>query len=291
MKRREFLKHSAVLSAGFVAMPQLVFGKTPGIGLQLYTLRDIISKDVPGVLSQIAKAGYGEVEMYGLAGGNTFFGKTVKEIATLLKANNLSSPSGHYMPDKFLFENGNGDDVKNLCEVANELGNRYIIIPWLSADKRKTIDQYKILAERLNKAGEICKKANLQLAYHNHDFEFTDLGGGNGYDVLLNNTDKDLMKMEMDLYWVVKAGYDPIELFNAHPGRFHLWHVKDMSKTDKTQNTEICNGMLDFKKIFKSAKLAGVKHFIVEQETNYAPDYFGSITTSNKEVKKLLRKI
>ncbi len=143
----------------------------------------------------------------------------------------------------------------------------------------------------MNKAGEIVKKANLQLAYHNHDFEFADFNGEHGYDILLNNTDSDLLKMEMDLYWAVRAGYDPIALFKSNPGRFHLWHVKDMSKTDKTQNTEICNGVLDFKTIFKSAKLAGVKHFIVEQETNYVPDYIGSITTSNKEVKKLLRKI
>lgn len=272
-------------------MPKLAFENTPKIGLQLYTLRDIIAKDVPGVFSQISKAGYGELEMFGLAGGNTFFGHSVKKIAELLKEYNLTSPSGHYMPEDFLFKNGNGDDVKNLCDVAHELGNQYIIIPWLSEEKRKNIDQYKALAERLNKAGEIVKKANLQLAYHNHDFEFADFNGEHGYDILLNKTDSDLLKMEMDLYWVVRAGYDPIALFKSNPGRFLLWHVKDMSKTDKTLNTEICNGVLDFKNIFKSAKLAGVKHFIVEQETNYVPDYIGSITTSNKEVKKLLRKI
>ena len=291
MKKREFIKQSAILSAGFFAMPKLAFENTPKIGLQLYTLRDIIAKDVPGVLGQISKAGYSELEMFGLAAGNTFFGHTVKKISELLKENNLTSPSGHYMPENFLFKNGNGDDVKNLCDVAHELGNQYIIIPWMSEEKRKNIDQYKVLAERLNKAGEIVKKANLQLAYHNHDFEFADFNGEHGYDILLNKTDSDLVKMEIDLYWVVRAGYDPIALFKSNPGRFHLWHVKDMSKTDKTQNTEICNGVLDFKNIFKSAKLAGVKHFIVEQETNYAPDYYGSITTSNKEVKKLLRKI
>ena len=291
MKKREFIKQSAILSAGFFAMPKLAFENTPKIGLQLYTLRDIIAKDVPGVFGQISKAGYSELEMFGLAAGNTFFGHPVKKISELLKENNLTSPSGHYMPEDFLFKNGNGDDVKNLCDVAHELGNQYIIIPWMSEEKRKNIDQYKVLAERLNRAGEIVKKANLQLAYHNHDFEFADFNGEHGYDILLNKTDSDLVKMEMDLYWVVRAGYDPIALFKSNPGRFHLWHVKDMSKTDKTQNTEICNGVLDFKNIFKSAKLAGVKHFIVEQETNYAPDYYGSITTSNKEVKKLLRKI
>ncbi len=139
MNKREFLKQSAILSAGFLAMPKLAFAfeNTPKIGLQLYTLRDIIAKDVPGVFSQISKAGYSELEMFGLAGGNTFFGHSVKKIAELLKEYNLTSPSGHYMPDDFLFKNGNGDDVKNLCDVAHELGNQYVIIPWLSEEKKK----------------------------------------------------------------------------------------------------------------------------------------------------------
>lgn len=289
MKRRIFLKQSAVLSAGFFAMPELVYGRTPKIGLQLYTLRDIIAKDIPGVFSQISKAGYGEVEMFGLTAENKFFGQPVKKIIELLKANNLTSPGGHYKPEDFLFNKGNGDDLKKLGDVANELGNSYFIIPWISEDKRNSIDKYKALAERLNKAGEICKSAGLQLAYHNHDFEFADLNGEHGYDILLNNTDNDLLKMEMDLYWVVKAGYDPIALFKAHPGRFHLWHVKDMNRDDRTQNTEIGNGTLDFKSIFASAKQAGVKHYMVEQENNYVPDHFGSIAASNRYVRRLLQ--
>jgi sugar phosphate isomerase/epimerase len=259
--------------------------------LQLYTLRESVAKNVPGVFSQVAKAGYNELEMFGLSAGNKFFGHSVKEIADLLKQNNLTSPSGHYMPEKFLFNNGNGDDVKNLCGVANQLGNSYLIIPWMSEEKRNSIDKYKALTDRLNKAGEICKAANLQLAYHNHDFEFADFNGEHGYDILLKNTDSNLVKMEMDLYWVVRAGYDPVALFKANPGRFHLWHVKDMNKNDKTQNTEVGNGSVDFKNIFANAKLAGVKHYIVEQENNYVPDFYGSIATSNKQVKKWLKKM
>jgi sugar phosphate isomerase/epimerase len=288
-QRRKFLKNAAILSAGYMALSGFSAPLKKKIGLQLYSLRDIIGKDVASVLGQVAKAGYLEVEMFGLAQGNTFFGKTLPEIAALLKQNNLSSPGGHYMPDDFLFNNGNGDDVKNLCKVAQQLGNKYIIVPWLSEEKRKTIDQYKKLAERLNRAGEICKREGLQLAYHNHDFEFADMNGENGYNILLSKTDKDLLKMELDLYWVVRAGHDPVALFNANPGRFHLWHVKDMNKSDKTQNTEVGNGLLDFKKIFGAAEKAGVKHFIVEQENNYVPDHFGSIASSNKYVKKLLK--
>ena len=170
MKRGTFLQQSAILSAGFIAMPQLAWKTNQKIGLQLYTLRESVAKDVPGVFSQVAKAGYSELEMFGLSAENKFFGHTVKETAELLKQNNLTSPSGHYMPEKFLFNNGNGDDVKNLCDVANQMGNSYLIIPWMSEEKRNSIDKYKAIAERLNKAGEICKSANLQLAYHNHDF-------------------------------------------------------------------------------------------------------------------------
>ena len=291
MQRRTFLRQSAVLSAGIFAMPEMAFGNKQKIGLQLYTLRESVAKDLPGVFRQVAKAGYSELEMFGLSAENKFFGYSVKETADLLKQNNLTSPSGHYMPEKFLFNNGNGDDVKNFCDVANQLGNSYVIIPWMSEEKRNSIDKYKALAERINKAGEICKAENLQLAYHNHDFEFADFNGEHGYDILLKNTDSNLVKMEMDLYWVVRAGYDPIALFKSNPGRFQLWHVKDMNKNDKTQNTEVCNGSLDFKTIFANAKLAGVKHYIVEQENNYVPDFFGSIGASNKAVKKLLKKV
>ena len=278
--RRTFIKQSGLMTAGLMISPSDLLKKQKTVGIQLYSVRDEIVKDPRGVIKKIAAAGYNEVEMYGLSAGNKFYGLTVKEMVQLLKENNLKSPSGHYAPEDFLFNNGNGDDVKNFCEVGHALKNKYIIIPFIKEEKRKSIDQYKVLAERINKAAEICKSADLQLAYHNHDFEFIDLYGEHGYDIFLNNTDKDLVKMEMDLYWVVRAGYDPVELFKKHPGRFPLWHVKDMDKTDRTKNTEVGNGSVDFKTIFANAKLAGVKHYLVEQENNYAPDIFTSIKTS-----------
>ncbi len=278
--RRTFIKQSGLLTAGLIMNPSELQKKQKTVGIQLYTVRDEIVKDPRLVIKKVAAAGYKEVEMFGLSADNKFYGLTVKEMAVLLKDNNLKSPSGHYMPESFLFENGNGDDVKNFCEAGNTLGNKYIIIPWMKEERRKTIDQYKVLAEKMNIAGEICKKANLQLAYHNHDFEFIDMAGQNGYDIFLNNTDKDLVKMEMDLYWVVRAGYNPVDFFKKHPGRFHLWHVKDMLKTDKTKNTEVGNGTVDFKTIFANAKLAGVKHYLVEQENTYEPDIFTSIKAS-----------
>jgi sugar phosphate isomerase/epimerase len=288
--RRSFIQQSGLLTAGLMMNPSNLLKQQKTVGIQLYSVRDEIVKDPKGVIQKVAAAGYNEVEMFGLNAENKYYGLTVKEMAQLLKDNNLKSPSGHYAPEKFLFENGNGDDVKNFCEVGHALGHQYITIPWMKEENRKTIEQYKVLADRINKAAEICKAAGLQLAYHNHDFEFADINGQHGYDIFLNNTDKNLVKFEMDLYWVVRAGYDPIEIFKKHPGRFHMWHVKDMLKTDKTKNTEVGNGSVDFKKIFANAKLAGVKHYIVEQENTYAPDIFTSIKTSCSYTRNTLLK-
>lgn len=286
--RRNFLKTSGLLTAGLFINPSELLKTKRAAGIQLYTLRELIVKDPTSVINKVAIAGFKEVEMYGLSAEQRFFGLSVKDFASLLKQNNLKSPSGHYMPEKFLFENGSVDEVKKLCDVGQMMGHQYIVIPWMAEERRKTIDQYKRLAERINKAGEICKTANLQLAYHNHDFEFFNIKGQKGYDILLKETDANLVKMEMDIYWVISAGYNPVDLFKANPGRFPMLHVKDMDKINKKMNTEIGNGSIDFKKIFKFAKLAGVKHYYVEQENNYKPDIVSSINTSSDYFRKRL---
>jgi len=288
--RRNFLKQSALLTTGLALTPSELLKNQTKIGIQLYTLRDEISKDVKGVISKVAAAGYKEVETFGLSKQEQFFGLSVKEFGQLLKAHNLTSPSGHYLPEKMLFENGDGDDVKKLCEVGHTLGHQYIVIPHLAEERRKTIDQYKALAERMNKAGEICKNANLQLAYHNHDFEFLQIDGQRGYDIFMNDTDKNLLKLELDLYWVIRAGLDPVDFFKKQPGRFHLVHIKDMDKADRTKNTEIGNGSIDYKRILASSTVAGIKHYYLEQENNYVPDPITSIQKSYSFIRKNLLK-
>jgi len=286
--RRRFLKNTSLVSAG-ILLSSCEFGATSKkAGIQLYSLRDIIGKDVKGTIAAVSAAGYKEVEMYGLSADQQFFGWKVKEFAALLQQHQLTSPSGHYAPEKFLYENGSGDEVKQLCDIARGMGHRYIVIPWLEEEKRKTIDQYKQLAELMSKAAVICKAEGIELAYHNHDFEFADINGQKGYDILLKETDPDMLKMELDLYWVVKAGYDPVEIFKAYPGRFPMLHVKDMDKEDNTKNTEVGNGSINFKKIFEHASNAGVKHYYVEQENNYQPDILGSINSSSSFLRKKL---
>jgi sugar phosphate isomerase/epimerase len=286
--RRTFLKTSGLLTAGLLMEPSELLKTKKKAGIQLYTLRDLIGKDPKGIIGKVAMAGYKEVEMFGLSAEQTFFGYSVKDFASLLKQNKITSPSGHYSPEKFLFENGSDDEVKKLCDTGHLMGHQYIVIPYLTEERRKTIDQYKKLAERITKAAEICKASGLQLAYHNHDFEFADMNGQKGYDILLKETDPAMLKMEMDIYWVVRAGYDPVDIFKANPGRFPMLHVKDMDKADGKMNTEVGNGSIDFKNILSYSKLAGVKHYYVEQENNYQPDMIGSINKSSSYLKTSL---
>ncbi len=168
-------------------------------------------------------------------------------------------------------------DWDRAVDDAAAVGVKYMVCAYLSAEERGGLDHYKQLADQFNTAGEKCKKSGMQFCYHNHDFEFEEKDGQLPYNILLNNTNKDLVKMELDLYWATKAKHDPIELFNAHPGRFPLWHVKDMDNTPKQAFTEVGNGVIDFKKIFEQANKAGLKYFFVEQDiTPGSP--FDSIT-------------
>ena len=132
----------------------------------------------------------------------------------------------------------------------------------------------------------MCKDAGLRLAYHNHDFEFQKQGETTGYQILLNETDKKLVDFELDLYWVVRSGNDPLKLFKENPGRFTMWHVKDMDKTNPALNAEVGTGSIDWKPIFAAAKLSGMKYFFVEHETNYKPNPIESVAASCDYIKK-----
>ena len=277
------------MALGAIALaPSLAFSsKNKNIGLQLYTLRESFSSNVKKVVEQVAKAGFKEVETYGFSAKNGFFGTSAKEFKTILSANGLKSPSGHYDFGTFI-KDGNPDVLKKAIEAANILENQYVTIPWLEESLRKSADDYKKIALKINQAAEICKESGLKLAYHNHAFEFTSFEGTTGYDILLGETDKKLVDFELDLYWVVRSGNDPLQLFKKNPGRFSMWHVKDMDQNNPDRNTEIGNGSIDFKSIFAEAKLSGVKHFFVEQETNYVPNPIESVKTSCQYVSKLL---
>jgi sugar phosphate isomerase/epimerase len=286
--RRTFLAQAGLLSAGVMLAPQLLSAKTKnGAGLQLYSLRDQLPADVKGVIGKVAKAGYKEVETFGYNKDKGYWGLQSKDFGKLLKDNGLSSPSGHYGIDSFLGE-GKTEELNMYMEVANTIGQTYIIIPSLNHNLIKTVDDCKHVADRMNKAAEICKTAGLKLGYHNHNFEWAPVGDTTFYDVVLNSTDPKLVNMEMDLYWVVRAGQDPIAIFEKHPGRFKFVHIKDRDKTNPNLNTEIGTGDIDFVKILSKAKLGGVEHFIVEQENYTNIDPYVSIAKSAAYLKNTL---
>ncbi|WP_293312358.1 sugar phosphate isomerase/epimerase family protein [Pedobacter sp. UBA5917] len=256
-----------------------------GIGLQLFSLRSLLPKDVAGNIEKVAKAGYNQVELYGFTIKDQFWGLTPLQLKALLDQNKLEAISGHFNVSPYL-ASGDETELRAAIEAAKVLKLKYVTIPWLAPEFRKSAADYKTLAKRLNRAGQLCQNSGLSLAYHNHDFEFEKYEGQTGMDILLKNTDKKLVSFEMDIYWTIRSGIDPVKLFKANPGRFALWHVKDMDKDDPKLNAEVGSGSIDYVSLFKQAKRSGMKYFFVEHETNYKPNIIGSITNSNKYIRK-----
>ncbi|HEX5150258.1 MAG TPA: sugar phosphate isomerase/epimerase [Parafilimonas sp.] len=290
--RRSFIKSTSLASAALIIKPPVFRFDHSHIGLQLYTVRDAMAKDPVSTLAKVAKTGYNSVEGATYTGTQKFYGMDPKTFAGVLKQNGLIMPSSHYRLGE---DQENGQDVmgtilhdwNKAVDDAKAVGVKYMVCAWLSPAERGNIDHYKLLAERLNKAGEVCKKAGIQLCYHNHDFEFIKDNDQLPFEVLLKDTHKDLVKFEVDLYWVNKAGHDPVELFNANPGRYPLWHVKDMDNTPQHDFTEVGNGIINFRKIFDNADKAGMNYFFVEQDKTPG-DPFDSITKSIAYVKQNL---
>jgi len=293
LNRRSFVKSSAVLTAaGVLTNYKLLAYDKKYIGLQLYTVRDAMSANPAAALAKVARVGFNSVEGATYTGDEKFYGMDAKTFKNVLKQNGLVMMSSHYRLGE---EQTNGKDTMGTMlhdwdravDDAAEVGLKYMVCAYLSDVERGSLDHYKKLAEHFNKAGERCKKAGIQFCYHNHDFEFKQQDGKYPYETLLANTDKDLVKMEMDLYWVTKAKQDPIKLINENPGRFPLFHVKDMDKTPAGNFTEVGNGIIDFKNIFKHADKAGLKYFFVEQDKTPG-DPFASITQSYNYIKRNL---
>lgn len=286
--RRSFLKTSAVLSAGLLMAPNLFAYDKKYIGLQLYTVRDAMASDPAATLARVAEIGYTSVEGT-YSGPGKFANVPTKEFKAMLKKNNLYMPSCHYRLGEELVDGKqqpgtilNGWD--KAVDDAAEIGLKYMVCAYLSTAERGSLEHYKKVAADLNKAGETCKKAGIQLCYHNHDFEFIQENGKYPYETLLSTTDKDLVKMEMDMYWITKANQNPGKLISEHPGRFPLWHIKDMDKTADRAFTEVGNGIIDFKEIFTHADKAGLKYFFVEED-KCPGDPFDSIATSINYIK------
>jgi sugar phosphate isomerase/epimerase len=279
MKRRTFLKQSTALAAGTALGVTAWAQPNRSIGLQLYTLRDVIFRDPKGVLKQVADMGYQHLETFGYRDGK-LFGMTNADFVAYVRSLGMKITSGHYGIDQV---RGNWEKA---VSDAKEAGQDYLVVPWLPEAER-TADGYKRVCADLNKGGEVCKKYGMRMGYHNHAFEFDAIGAETAYDLMLRELDNGVVTMEMDIYWVVKAGRQPLDYFEKHPGRFELWHVKDMDKTDPAKNADVGTGAIDFKPLFASAAQSGLKHFYVEQET-YPVNSVTSTANSLQNLKKML---
>lgn len=303
IKRREFIQRSAAFGLGslFTANAFASLWETPlnhPAGLQLFTLFGVLDKDVPGGIKKIADVGYKEIESaFSMKGG--FYGMTAKEFASLLKDNGLAWKSHHVLGAPFKMPAGAKPPVgadgkpitippmKNLKENMQELvdgvaegGVSYLVCANIPLD---TADEIKEAVDILGRTGEACKKAEIILAYHNHEAEFKRIDGQVPYDVLLTQLKPDILSMELDLGWASHSGNDPVELFKKYPGRFPLWHVKDIDK-QSGQPVELGAGFIDFKRIFDNAATAGMRHFFIEQDG--APKPFENIANSLAYLKK-----
>jgi sugar phosphate isomerase/epimerase len=268
LPRREFLKTAGLLAAGTVLLPR--FSRAIGedkkndVGIQLYTVRKEMAEDPIGTLKKLAKIGFKELESARSDKGN-YYGLAPKEIKKIAAELGMNIRSGHIHVD---------NDWQKSIEQATETGQEYIISAILPS-KGQTVEHYQASADEFNKLGEECKKANLLFGYHNHDSEFEKVNGQVLYDILINRCDPQLVKLEMDLGWVVASGNDPFAYFNKYPGRFPLWHLKDVDPVQK-KSVEFGKGKVDIVGLFKETKKAGMRYYFVEQE-DYAVNPFESM--------------
>jgi sugar phosphate isomerase/epimerase len=285
LNRRTFLETATTAAAATLLTSRLGWAATEHkiekIGVQLYSVRDLMKADFDGTIAKVAQIGYKEVEFAG------YFGRTPQQVRAVLDKNHLSAPSTHVQYDEL------DDKFPSVIEASKIIGLKYIVCPWIPEDKRN----WREAAEKFNHCGEQSKKAGIQFAYHNHWFEFLPVDGKLPYDELLKECDASLVKMEMDLCWITAAGADPLKYFDRYPGRFPLVHVKDLKKVptvtagggqnfgDTVDLTSVGDGIIDWKKIFAHSEQAGIKHYIVEHDKPENP--FESITKSYAYLEKL----
>jgi len=306
LNRRKFLQSTGTLVLGGMVLSgkaaSLLNFKAPhAVGLQLFTVFGIIDDDVKGTLTKIAAIGYKEMESaFSKKGG--YYGMKPLEFKAMVNDLGMSWKSHHVIGAPFKLPKGykmptgaDGkpmviptmlnlrDNMQQLVDEAAEGGIEYLVC---ANAPTETLDDIKSTVEILNKTGEAAKKAGLQFCYHNHDMEFHDVEGKTPYQLLLTETDPNNVKMELDLAWATKGGQDPVALFKQNPGRFPLWHVKDL---DASHNDilPVGSGTIDFKRIFENRKLSGMKHFFVEHDM--PKDAFTSIASSYEYISKTLK--
>lgn len=262
------------------------------MGYQLFSIRDKMVKDAIATLKALKELGFEDFETYGFdSEKETLYGYRPTEFKRILDNLNLSVSSGHYGFSTYLEKPA--DDLKRFVDqciiAAKAVDSKNITWPWIAEDQR-TIDNYKLMSQKLNTIGEQVTKAGLGFAYHNHGFEFEDHDGENGFDIILDETDANLVKLQIDMYWVMHSSkYIPKELIKDQPGRYVMWHIKDMDRVSRDY-TELGNGSIDYKELLSDIDMSGLEYYYIEQGGNFSTNSMKSAAESSSYFKKHLQK-
>lgn len=284
-QRREFLKWTSGLAMGAALAPltgkwimdEEPDGRIRSFGLQLYTLRDDLLNDPKNILKQVASYGYKQVESYEGPNG-MFWGMSNMNFKNTMDDLGMTIISSHCDITK---------DFEKKADEAAAIGMKYLIYNWPS--KKETMDEFKMNAELFNKCGEVCRKAGIRFANHNYDQSFIPIGGEVPMDVLMKITDPSIVDYQMDIYWVVFGGADPIKWLKKYPNRFRLCHIKDRIKgaTERDASCNLGAGSIDFTPILKTAKQNGMQYFIAEQERYDGTTPMKAVEADAEYIKKL----
>lgn len=280
LTRRDVLRLLAAGVAGGSLLPHIAYADaTPSLpridrmGLQQYTVRRALAKDIEGTIAAIAKTGITELEFFDM------FGKDVAWWSALLRKFNLVAPSTHEGLPK------TDEEWGPIFDRAHGMGHTLVVVPSVGNEYRGSKANWMKLADRLDKGAAKARAAGLQFAYHNHDYEFAPVEGTTGYEILTTNTDAIAVKLEMDIYWTVKGGQDPLALMKRWPNRIVAVHVKDAGPAPERKMMDVGAGTIDFKTLLVTGRKQGLQHWFIEHDTPADP--IASITASAAALKKL----
>ena len=262
-----------LLAAGAAALLPPVTKRLDKIGVQLYTVRREMARDVEATLARVAEIGFREVEFAG------YFDRSPEQLRRTLTGLGLAAPGAHYPFESLR------DGWDRILDAAARIGHRWAIVAWIPREARESLDGWHRVAEAFNHAGEQARAAGLAFAYHNHSYEFAPLEGRIPFDVLLAETDPRVVAIEMDVYWITLGGHDPRAYFARHPGRFPLVHVKDSAGPPEHRMVDVGRGTMDWKGIFALSRQAGIRHYLVEHDE--PGDAFASIAAGYQYLRRL----
>ena len=294
MDRRKFVKTGvlgtmSLLNQGAFLNENLASYK---LGYQLFSIRDRMQEDAISTLKALKAVGYEDFEVYGYdEASNKIYGYTPTEFKGILDDLGLTVSSGHYGFSDYLHKS---DDevsyfVDQCIQAAKAMDTSYITWPWLDP-KYRTLDNFRLMSDKLNKIGEQVYKSGLGFAYHNHGFEFEKEDGICGYDIILKETDPSLVKLQLDMYWLIHSSdLSPKDIVETHTGRVVMWHIKDMHKVSRDY-TELGNGTIDYLSMLPQFDQSGLDHYFIEQGGNFTVNSKESAKFSMNYFKEHLQK-